>query len=133
MEDLDEIIEGRSLYLFSQSNCLWVFLFIVVDNIKFEAVSIVFILASCVQLALDNPLNDPEGKLQVALHWLDIITTVFFTMEAVLKIIIFGFVLNGPKSYLRNLWNLMDFTIVIFSVRIIFNLILVLYIVGSIL
>lgn len=34
----------------------------------------------------------------------------------VLKIIVYGFVVNGNDSYLRNPWNCMDFIIVIFSI-----------------
>jgi hypothetical protein len=33
----------------------------------------------------------------------------------VLKIMVFGFCLNGPESYIRNSWNVMDFFIVAFS------------------
>ena len=29
---------------------------------------------------------------------------------------VFGFVLNGRSSYLRNFWNILDFLIVVFSV-----------------
>lgn len=32
-----------------------------------------------------------------------------------MKIIAFGFVRNGPGSYLRNAWNLVDFIIIIMS------------------
>jgi hypothetical protein len=41
---------------------------------------------------------------------------VIFATEALLKIIMLGFLLNGKKSYLRNSWNILDFAIVIFSV-----------------
>ena len=33
-----------------------------------------------------------------------------------MKILAYGFVLNGRPSYLRNLWNVMDFIIIILSV-----------------
>lgn len=46
---------------------------------------------------------------------LDFATTVLFFFEAVIKIIAFGFVLNGPQSYLRSTWNTLDFTIVLTS------------------
>lgn len=39
--------------------------------------------------------------------------TGVFTIEALLKIIAFGFLLNGRKSYLRDSWNQLDFTIVV--------------------
>lgn len=38
-----------------------------------------------------------------------------FTVELILKVLVFGFLFNGPDSYLRNAWNIMDFIIVVFS------------------
>jgi hypothetical protein len=35
-----------------------------------------------------------------------------FTVEAALKILALGFVLH-PGSYLRNMWNIMDFVVVV--------------------
>jgi hypothetical protein len=32
-----------------------------------------------------------------------------------LKIVTYGFLLNGSESYLRNLWNILDFIILVFS------------------
>jgi len=32
-----------------------------------------------------------------------------------IKILAYGFVFNGPESYLRNYWNIIDFVIVSFS------------------
>lgn len=37
---------------------------------------------------------------------------VIFTLESIIKIIAYGFVLH-PYSYLRSGWNLLDFTIVV--------------------
>lgn len=37
---------------------------------------------------------------------------VIFTVECVMKIIAYGFVAH-PGAYLRNGWNLLDFTIVV--------------------
>ncbi len=37
---------------------------------------------------------------------------VIFTLEAVLKVIAYGFLLH-PGAYLRNGWNILDFVIVI--------------------
>ena len=42
--------------------------------------------------------------------------TAIFCLESLLKIIVYGFVINGPESYLRISWNIMDFIIVIFSI-----------------
>lgn len=67
------------------------------------------------QLALTNPLNDPNGRLSRALYWIDFFTTMIFLAEAGMKIVAFGFFSNGPPSYLRNPWNLVDFIIIMLS------------------
>lgn len=41
--------------------------------------------------------------------------TALFTVELILKVIVFGFIFNGKDSYIRNAWNIMDFVIVVFS------------------
>ena len=47
---------------------------------------------------------------------IDFVITAIFCMEAVLKIVVSGFIINGQDSYLRVSWNIMDFIIVIFSI-----------------
>jgi hypothetical protein len=69
-------------------------------------------------MAVDSPLNDPNSTLSHALNIVDIVITSFFVLESVSKIITYGFILNGPDSYLRVSWNIMDFIIVIFSVSL---------------
>lgn len=39
--------------------------------------------------------------------------TIIFTIEALIKIIAFGLIFNGKKSYLMSAWNVMDFIIVL--------------------
>jgi len=36
-------------------------------------------------------------------------------MELILKVCVYGFIINGPESYMHNSWNIMDFFIVLFS------------------
>ena len=42
----------------------------------------------------------------------EIIFLVIFTVEAIMKIIAYGFILHAG-AYLRNGWNILDFTIVV--------------------
>ena len=46
----------------------------------------------------------------------DIVLTVLFTLECTINIILFGFLFNGKASYARDPWNIMDMTIVFFSI-----------------
>lgn len=41
--------------------------------------------------------------------------TICFTVEVILKVISFGFAFNGPESYLKDPWNILDFIIVMLS------------------
>lgn len=49
------------------------------------------------------------------LYYIDIVVTALFTVELILKVLVFGFMFNGKDSYIRNAWNIMDFIIVVFS------------------
>ena len=46
----------------------------------------------------------------------DIILTILFTIECLINIILFGFLFNGKASYAKDPWNIMDMTIVFFSI-----------------
>jgi voltage-dependent calcium channel L type alpha-1D len=81
----------------------------------FDNTILFLIIVSSILLAIDNPLNDPEGQLSKALSILDIIMTVLFVLEASIKIVVYGFIL-GKNTYMRDGWNILDFVIVIFSV-----------------
>jgi hypothetical protein len=82
----------------------------------FERFILFIIAVSSIQLALNSPLNDPNGTYQRALYWVDFCTTVIFFIEAVIKILALGFLWNGESSYLRNPWSVIDFFIMILSV-----------------
>ena len=82
----------------------------------FDAVIIMLILISTVTLAFEHPLEDPNSEKMQILEKIDIGMTAIFSLEALLKIITSGFLLNGKKSYLHNAWNILDFTIVIMSI-----------------
>lgn len=71
----------------------------------FDAVIIVLILVSTTTLAFEHPLENPESENMQVLEQIDIGMTAAFSLEATLKIITLGFLLNGKKSYLRDTWN----------------------------
>ena len=71
---------------------------------------------SSIMLALDNPLNDPNGTLSKFLNYSDYAFTSIFGLELILRFIVQGVLFNGEKSYLRNSANIMDFSIVALSV-----------------
>ena len=74
----------------STTNPLRLIIARIVKNPKFEGFILFLIAFSSVLLALDNPLNDPESTLAHFLRYTDIILTIFFSSEAVFKIITYG-------------------------------------------
>lgn len=53
----------------------------------FEYIIIGFIIISSINLMLDNPLQDPKGILPKIIKYTDLVVTIIFTIEAILKII----------------------------------------------
>ena len=72
-------------------------------------------IVSSLALAFDNPLSDPNGNEQYALQCIDIIVTVFFAVEASLKVLAFNFWDSSPDCYVKDPWNLMDLFILVIS------------------
>lgn len=65
-------------------------------------------------LALDEPvLEDTYQKTTIKLM-IEVIS-ICFIIEAVIKIIVMGFVF-GKKAYLKDAWNILDFIIVTFTI-----------------
>jgi len=67
-------------------------------------------------LCIENPLENPLGEKKQVMNQIDFMVTILFTMELVTKVIVFGFLMNGETSYMKNPWNIMDFIIVTVSV-----------------
>jgi hypothetical protein len=70
----------------------------------FEVGITILVCVSCVSLALDNPLNDPSSVLSSRLYYIDLVITIIFTAEMLLKILVFGaFQKRGSaEAYFRD-------------------------------
>ena len=64
-------------------------------------------------MALETPLDDPDGTKITILTYIDLFMTIAFTFEAAVKIVAAGFAFSGKKSYIRDAWNVLDFIIVL--------------------
>ena len=84
-----------------------------VENNWFKNIILVLIIISTITLALETPLDDPEGNKVRVLNHIDLFMTVAFTFEAIVKIIAAGFLFTGKPSYIRDPWNILDFIIVV--------------------
>ena len=75
------------------------------------------VLVSSLILAFDDPFADPQSDRKKILLGFDILFTLIFIAEALIKIIALGFIktaLSGKskKAYLQEPWNRLDFFLV---------------------
>jgi hypothetical protein len=82
----------------------------------FENFILVLIIISTILLSFQNPLSNPDGEFQKVLDVIDSVMVALFLTEALLKIVVLGFIFNGETSYLRSGWNIIDFLVVAVSI-----------------
>lgn len=113
-KNLDEKKEGpTSLFILRETNFLRKATKFLIEWPPFEYTVLLTIIANCVVLAIETPL--PNGDKTELAKQLEVTESYFlgiFTVETSLKILAQGFVLH-PGSYLRNMWNIMDFVVVV--------------------
>ena len=108
-------VHGRSLGFLPEKMKLRLVLAKILQSRATEIIMTVVILLSLLQLAIDSPVLDPDSKTKSALAVIDKLTIAIFTVEIIFKIVAYGFLLNGEYSYMRELWNIMDFIILTLS------------------
>lgn len=102
-----------SLFILSEDNCIRKHTRFIIEWPPFEYAVLLTIIANCVVLALEEHLpNSDKTILAQKLETTEIYFLGIFCVEASLKILALGFVLHSG-SYLRNIWNIMDFFVVV--------------------
>ncbi|XP_070066155.1 voltage-dependent calcium channel type A subunit alpha-1 isoform X12 [Drosophila virilis] len=102
-----------SLFILTEDNPIRKYTRFIIEWPPFEYAVLLTIIANCVVLALEEHL--PEGDKTVLAQKLEKTEAYFlciFCVEASLKILALGLVLH-KHSYLRNIWNIMDFFVVV--------------------
>ena len=112
--DNDEA-QGKSLFCFSSDNRFRVICYKLSKSRIFEGFITVMIILSSGTLMFYSPLVDPESQIIRTIDILDIVFTMIFLAEAAIKIIAYGFLSNGPNSYLRSYWNVLEIFILLTS------------------
>ncbi|XP_075578339.1 voltage-dependent L-type calcium channel subunit alpha-1S isoform X3 [Pelecanus crispus] len=103
---------ARALFCLTLENPLRKACISIVEWKPFEIIILLTIFANCVALAVYLPM--PEDDTNVAnssLEKIEYAFLIFFAIEAMLKIIAYGFLFH-TDAYLRNGWNVLDFSIV---------------------
>eukprot|EP00760_Papus_ankaliazontas_P004215 PhM_4_TR11707/c5_g1_i1/m.86071/K04852/CACNA1E; voltage-dependent calcium channel R type alpha-1E len=87
----------------------------VLQSRGFDGSLFIAILLSCLFLSLDTPdVENTSPKFYTAIHALDIIMGVVFTLEAMMKVVALG-AYQHPGAYFRSIWNILDFIVVVTS------------------
>lgn len=103
----------RALFCLSLKNPMRKLCINVVEWKPFEYLILMTIFANCIALAIYTPYPQGDSNdLNNALENVEYVFLVIFTIEAFMKIIAYGFLLH-PGAYLRNVWNILDFIIVV--------------------
>ncbi len=72
-------------------------------------------------LAVDNPLDNPNDTVRnYIMLGFNIFLTICFTLEMIAKVITHGFLMH-EHSYLRSMWNSLDFILVILAIVSLFT------------
>jgi len=98
-------MEDASLFMFKEDNKVREMCTKIVHYSFFENFIILIIVISSVLLALENPLYDPKGLQVQILEAINTVFSIIFVIEAIMKIISFGLIFNGDKSYLQVAGN----------------------------
>ena len=111
------VLTNRSLWVLPPQQQPRKFVTSIVTAPWFDNFILFLILVSSVNLAIDNPLDDPDMPKSIYLKYMDVIMTWCFVIEMILKIVSMGFILRPfPHAYLHTGWNILDFVIVIISI-----------------
>ncbi|XP_074098138.1 ca[2+]-channel protein alpha[[1]] subunit D isoform X5 [Cotesia typhae] len=103
----------RALFCLTLRNPLRKLCIEVVEWKPFEWLILITIFANCVALAVYTPYPcGDSNSTNMFLEKVEYVFLVIFTAECVMKIVAYGFALH-QGSYLRNGWNILDFTIVV--------------------
>ncbi|XP_067387893.1 voltage-dependent L-type calcium channel subunit alpha-1S isoform X2 [Emydura macquarii macquarii] len=103
---------ARALFCLTLQNPLRKACISIVEWKPFEIIILLTIFANCVALAVYLPMpEDDTNASNSSLEKIEYIFLFIFAIEAMLKIIAYGFLLH-TDAYLRNGWNVLDFAIV---------------------
>ena len=109
---------GKSFMVFQIDNRFRVFLQKVIHKDSwFEIFIFVCILIQAITITFYNPINgDLDLVTERNLQVIQTVTTIFFTLEFLIKAIVHGFYFNGENSYLKSGWNKFDFIFVLLPI-----------------
>ncbi|XP_040894614.1 voltage-dependent T-type calcium channel subunit alpha-1H-like [Toxotes jaculatrix] len=103
-----------SLYVLSPQNRFRIFCQSLISHKMFDHAILLFILLSCVTIAMERPEIHPKSTERWILNRSSYIFSTVFLIEMLFKVLALGFVIE-KGSYCRSPWNVMDGLLVILS------------------
>ncbi|KAM4640937.1 voltage-dependent R-type calcium channel subunit alpha-1E [Discoglossus pictus] len=111
LESPKAIVPYSSMLIFSSTNPIRKVCHYIVNLRYFEMCILLVIAASSIALAAEDPVLTNSDRNKV-LRYFDYVFTGVFTFEMVIKMIDQGLILH-EGSYFRDLWNILDFVVVV--------------------
>jgi len=106
-QNANELI-GISLNIFDQSSEIRKIIASIINSTTFQVISYILTVVNNVALTFYTPQHDPESSIFITAKVFDILTTTFFCIEIIGKVISNGFIMNGPQSFLLSFSNVID-------------------------
>ncbi|KAE8610451.1 hypothetical protein XENTR_v10012129 [Xenopus tropicalis] len=111
LESPKAIVPYSSMLIFSSTNPIRKVCHYIVNLRYFEMSILLVIAASSIALAAEDPVLTNSDRNKV-LRYFDYVFTGVFTFEMIIKMIDQGLILH-EGSYFRDLWNILDFVVVV--------------------
>ena len=108
------VVEGKSLFIFGEKSKIRNSIARFVENPYFESFIFHLIGLNSLFLAIEEPVLSDEYTKETLQFFGDIVSGLFI-LECLLKIYVMGFII-GKHAYLKDSYNVLDFTIVVFSI-----------------
>ena len=118
--DFKHICCEESFYIFNKQNFIRIICFRIVKHKYFDKAVMYMIFFSSLKLVVEtyiDPKSTSESSilaLQIS-NKIDIGLNIFFSIEAFMKAVAYGFFLD-KNSYLKESWNVLDFFIVVSAI-----------------
>ena len=111
-----DTMDGKSFFIFSQDNRVRKLCWDFCHSNYCEGFILFCIFINVLFLMIQTPANLYNGYVSeganTMMNAIDLLTTCIFTGEVVIRSIALGFA-SGQNSYLKDPWNVMDFTLVL--------------------
>ena len=111
-DDFEVNCVHNSLFIFGFDSRFRRFCCRIINNVWFRGAVLFVIIFNSICLALDDPAFERYHWLKSILDILDHVFVCFFTIEMLLKVVVFGLAFH-TKSYLRDAWNVIDAVVVV--------------------